>query len=94
VKVQLSRFVESDLRTIGDYIARHNPRRARSFVQELRDKFLIVAKNPEMYRLRPELGETARLAPHGRYVILFRILPDGVRIERVLSGYRDLPNVI
>ncbi len=92
--IQLSKFVEPDLRTIGNYIAIHNPRRARTFVQELRDKFLVIGSNPEIYRIRPDLGETARLVPHGRYVILFRIIPTGVRIERVLSGYRDIPKVI
>jgi toxin ParE1/3/4 len=30
----------------------------------------------------------------GRYVILFRILDDAVRIERVVYGGRDLPSLL
>jgi toxin ParE1/3/4 len=43
-----------------------------------------------LYRLRPELGDDARMALVGRYVILFRIVGEVVRIERVVYGGRDL----
>ncbi len=49
-----------------------------------------IAKQPRLYQLRPELGEDARLAIEGNYVILFRIYRGVVRIERVLYGGRDL----
>jgi len=37
------------------------------------------------------MGEEARLAIVGRYVILFRITGTVVRIERIVFGGRDLP---
>jgi plasmid stabilization system protein ParE len=40
--------------------------------------------------LRPEIGEGARMAMVGRYVILFRTIGEAVRIERVVYGGRDL----
>jgi plasmid stabilization system protein ParE len=49
-----------------------------------------IAKQPQIYRLRPELGAEARLATVGHYVILFRIRQNVVRIERVMHGGRDL----
>lgn len=49
-----------------------------------------IARRPEIYRLRPDLGPDARLATVGSYVILFRIHRNAVRIERVLHGCRDL----
>jgi plasmid stabilization system protein ParE len=49
-----------------------------------------IAKQPEIYRLRPELGAEARLATVGNYVILFRIRQNAVRIERVIHGSRNL----
>jgi len=49
-----------------------------------------IAKRPEIYRLRPEIGAEARLAIMGNYVILFRIRPDAARIERVVHGSRNL----
>jgi len=49
-----------------------------------------IAKQPQIYRLRPELGAEARLAAVGNYVILFRIRGNSVRIERVVHGGREL----
>jgi plasmid stabilization system protein ParE len=53
-----------------------------------------IAKQPQIYRLRPELGVEARLATVGSYVILFRIRHDTVRIERVVHGGRDLLSIL
>lgn len=93
MRVELSRFIESDLETIGDFIARDNPVRAVTFIRELREKLRHVAQDPLLYQLRPDIGKDARIAVYGRYVILFRIIGDRgvVRVERVVSGYRDLP---
>jgi plasmid stabilization system protein ParE len=90
MRVELSRFIETDLEGIADYIAQDNPRRALSFIQEIRTKFRAVAENPLLYQLRPVIGEDARIALVGNYVILFRILDQTVRIKRVVYGGRDL----
>lgn len=93
MRLEFSRWVESDLETLGDYIAAGSPRRALSFIQEIRQKLNEIARQPHLYQLRPEIGDQARMAVHGRYVILFRILEDAVRIERVVYGGRDLPPI-
>jgi len=89
--VELSSFIESDLEAIADYIAQDNPMRAVSFIREIREELRLVGQNPLLYQLRPEIGEDARLAVVGRYVILFHIVGEVVRIERVIFGGRDLP---
>jgi toxin ParE1/3/4 len=94
MRIELSRFVEPDLEAIADYIAQDNPERALSFLAEIRDKFALVGNNPLLYRLRPEIGEDARITVVGRYVILFRIVEDTARIERVVFGGRDLPALL
>jgi len=91
MRVELSRLVATDLEDIGDWIAEDNPRRAVSFIREFREAFLKIGEGPLLYQLRPEIGEDARLKTVGRYVILFRIDGDVVRIERVVFGGRDLP---
>lgn len=93
MRLELSPFVEGDLEEIGDFIALDNPVRAVSFIREIRDRFHVIAENPLICRLRPEIGEDARLCPHGRYVILFRIAGNTVRIERVAFGGRELPGL-
>jgi toxin ParE1/3/4 len=91
--VELSSFIESDLDAIADYIAQDNPMRAVSFIREIREELGLVGQNPLLYQLRPEIGEDARLAVVGRYVILFHIVGEVVRIERVIFGGRDLPTL-
>ncbi len=90
MRVELSNFIESDLDTIAEYIAQDNPVRAVSFIQEIRSKFRLIGQNPRIYRLRPEVGEDARAAVVGQYVVLFHIINDTARIERVVYGGRDL----
>jgi plasmid stabilization system protein ParE len=53
-----------------------------------------IAQQPEIYRLRPEIGAEARLATVGNYIILFRIRQDTVRIERVVHDSRELVTVL
>ncbi len=88
--LEVSSFAERDLGEIADWIAEDNPRRAVSFIQEIRAEFLRIGDAPLQYQLRPEIGEEARLAVVGRYVILFWTDGRVVRIERVAFGGRDL----
>jgi toxin ParE1/3/4 len=94
MRVLFSALVEGDLEAIGDYIAADNPERAVSFVRQLKAQCLKVGQNPLRYRLRPEIGADVRLVSMGRYVILFRILGEVVRVERVVHGARDLPALL
>ncbi len=93
MRLELSRFIEGDLEAIADFIAEDNPRRAVSFIHEIWHAIVRIGKQPLLYQLRPEIGEGARLAVVGRYVVLFRVVGRKVRIERVVYGGRDLPNL-
>jgi toxin ParE1/3/4 len=90
MRVEFSRFVPGDLEAIGDYIAQDNPSRAVTFIGEIQDKVQNIGKAPLHYQLRPEIGDEARLATVGQYVILFRVQGRTVRIERIVFGGRDL----
>jgi len=90
MRLRFSPFVKHDLAEIAEYISQDSPRHAANWIRVLRSRFGDIAKQPLLYRLRPELGVDARLAPVGQYVILFRIRKDTVRIERVVHGSRDL----
>ena len=94
MRIEFSRWVESDLDTIADYIAQDNPQRAVTLIREIRQKIHRIGEQPLVYQLRPEIGEGARLAVVGRSVILFRVLDEAVRIERVIYGGRDLPPLL
>lgn len=94
MRVEFSRWIETDLVSIAEYISQDNPQRAVTFIGEIRQKIHRIGEQPLLYRFRPEVGENARLAVVGRYVILFRVLDDVVRIERVVYGGRDLPSLL
>lgn len=94
MKIEFSPTIENDLEEIASYIARDNPRRAETFALEIYEEFIAIGKYPLHYRFRPEIGPDARLARVGRYVILFAVEGDTVRIERVIHGARELPVVL
>jgi len=93
MRLEFSRFVETDLEAIADFIAEDSPERAIRFIREIWHAILKIGEQPYLYQLRPEIGEEARLAVVGRYVVLFRVVGDVVRIERVVYGGRDLPQL-
>lgn len=93
MQIELSRYVEGDLDVIADFIAQDNPRRAVTFIQDIRGKFYNIQREPLIYQLRPDIAEDARMATVGNYAILFRIMGNVVRIERVVYGGRNLLGV-
>ena len=46
-----------------------------------------------MGRLRPGIAPELRYFTVGKYLILYRTVPDGVQIVRVIHGARDLPHL-
>jgi len=86
MRLSLSPLVPADLEGIAEYIAQDSPRHAARMIRLLRARMKEIARQPELYRLRPEIGAEARLATVGNYVILFRIRKDTVRVERVVHG--------
>jgi toxin ParE1/3/4 len=92
---RVSAPAERDLADIGDYIALDNPSRAARFISEIEARFLEIARQPALYRLRDDIMEGIRAAPHGRYLIYFRCeADDKVVFLRVLHGARDQANSI
>lgn len=90
MRLEFQPQAERDLEGIGDYIAQDSPRRAISFLHELRAQCRKILKAPQAYRPRPELGEGIRSCAYGNYVIFFT--EDGrlLRIIRVLHGAMDI----
>ena len=93
MKVIFSPRATEDIEEIGDYIFSDNPRAAVKFVADLRLRCDTLKNAPKGGTLRPELGEAIRSVPIGRYVIFYVAHTDEIRIERVLHGARDIPNV-
>jgi plasmid stabilization system protein ParE len=65
MRLERSAFIEGDLDEIAEHIAKDNPRRAVTFIHDIRTKFRDIARHPLIYQLRPEINENARLPQSG-----------------------------
>ena len=92
MRITILSVAERAIESIGDYIARDNPARAITFVDELRQAFEVLASFPEAFpRVTGFEQNNIRFHTHGRYVIYFRVFPaeDRVTVLRVLHGSQD-----
>ena len=89
-KFVVSAQAERDLEDIGDFISLDNPVRAVSFIQEITLYFWTVAERPMSFPDRADLAPQLRSAIFRRYLILFEVGDDNVKIARVVHGARNL----
>lgn len=89
-RLDYSPAARADLRDIAAYIAEDNPDRALGFVAELEAKAGQAADRPRSFGKRDDVQAGLRAAAHGRYLLFFREIEDGIRIIRVLHSARDL----
>lgn len=92
--VEFSDPAEADLEGIADFIAQDNPRRAASFVRELRSRCERMAEQPRANRPRGESGPGMRGAVHGSCLILHAERQGVLVIERVVHGARGLGRLL
>ena len=88
-RVSFTPLAEADLEGIGDYIAQDNPRRALSYLAELRSQCAKIALAPLAYRARPEFDKHLRSCAHGHHVIFFQPVDADVLIVRILHEAQD-----
>ena len=94
MKVVVTDAALSDLIGIGRHIARDNPNRAATFVDELQEKCRQLVDIPEAFPLLAGREETGiRRRRHGNYLIFYRISPEAVEILHVLNGAQDYSRV-
>jgi toxin ParE1/3/4 len=86
---RLSSRAEQDLDNVWLYVAEDaSPTTADRLIDDLVDRFDLLAEQPRMGRLRPEFGPGVRSISVENHVIYYR--QDGdVLIGRVLHGRRD-----
>jgi len=94
MRLSFSPQAAADLEEIGDYIARDNPSRAVSFIDELETHCHLIAETPGAFPAREDLTPGLRMAIHGNYLVLFRLTADAVRIERIIHGARRIEGLV
>lgn len=89
-KVVYATDAKADLVEIGGYIALDSERQAEAFIEKLREKARQAARMPRIYKTRGDLLPGLRSAGLGKYLILFRIVPNGIEVLHIVHGARDL----
>ena len=88
--VEVTAEAERDLEEIGDWIARDNPKRALTFVRELRTACLGLGDFPKRFSLVPRYeAHGIRHCVHGNYLIFYRVGQARVVVIHVRHGAMD-----
>ncbi len=93
--VEFAAVAEADLEEIGDFIARDNPVRAVSFVQEIALACRDLADMPEAWPVLPRYEQHGiRRRVHGRYLIFCRIAAERITVLHILNGAMDVEAIL
>jgi len=79
---------------IWRFISEDNLSAADQLLDDIDEKCQLLLKHSEIGRARPEIGKEIRSFPIGKYLILYRMVPQGVEIVRVIHGARDLREIL
>jgi len=95
MKVRFTTEANADLQQIGDYIAKDNPSRALSFVDELEQKCLTIAASSKAFPLVPRYEQHGiRRRVHRSYLIFYRVEAEQVVIVHVLHAATDYAAIL
>lgn len=90
MRVILSSLASEDLRGISRYIARDNPNRAVSFVNELRDATRLLGDMPQAFPLVPRYEHHGiRRRSWKGYGLLYSVGADRVFVHRIIGPGQD-----
>ena len=93
-RVRLSEAAQVDLEDIWVYNAQDNVRAADRFLDRIHEMCSRLAESPRMGRKRDELSRDIRSFAVGTYVIFYRPGEHGIDVARILSGYRDIEDIL
>ncbi|MBP0617560.1 type II toxin-antitoxin system RelE/ParE family toxin [Jiella mangrovi] len=95
MRVVYTAEAETDLEAIADYIASDNPKRALSFVSDLRKICIDLAATPQAYpRLLRYRDFEVRRRSHGNYLIFYRINGERIEILHIIHAARDYEAIL
>ncbi len=79
-----------DLASIAEWIARDNPVRADSFVDEIEDRCRSLASFSERFPVAGIVGDRSiRKLTHAGYLIFYDVDDEVIDILRIVHGSRD-----
>ena len=92
MKIKWTKTALGNLGLITDYIAQDSPRRAKTFIQEIREKTTTLVEFPKIGRPGRVIG-TRELVVHKNYIVAYRVRGEDVEIIRVHHVAKRWPAV-
>lgn len=89
----LTRQAQRDLLEIWVFVAETNPQAADQLTDTLEASCQTLAEFPRMGRSRDDLLKGLRSMVEGQYLIFYREQEDGISVERIVHGARQIENM-
>ncbi len=93
-EVRHTGLARRDLLDIWLGIARDNPGAADRVYDRLEARIQMLQRYPQIGPARPDIANDARMLVERPYLILYRLIPEGVQVVRVLHGARDIDGTL
>jgi toxin ParE1/3/4 len=87
-RVRRTPLAERDLEDIWFFVAQDNPDAADRLLERIDESIKLLAENPYLGPARPDIAPELRYHPVGHYLLLYRILKNGIELVRVVHGAR------
>jgi len=84
---------QDDLIEIWLYIAQDNQAAANQLLDTIDEKLKLLSDSPQMEQTRDELAPSLRSFPVGKYLVIYRPIPGGIELARVIHGARDIESL-
>jgi addiction module RelE/StbE family toxin len=85
----------AELETIGDYIARDNPRAAARVINAIHGKTeQLLSANPFIGRPGEIAGTRELVIPGLPYIVAYRVMDDRIEVLFVQHGAREWPDEV
>jgi plasmid stabilization system protein ParE len=89
------KYVEGDLLTIRDHIARDSPDAARRMMARFVAAFRLLSRRPSLGHAREDLlPREIRFWPVDAYLILYTAERTPIEVIAVIHGARDVPVIV
>lgn len=84
----------ADLLAIWEDVASDDPAAADRLFDRLEARVRILETFAEAGRARPDIAPDARMLVERPYLILYRLVPEGVQVVRMLHGARYIDRLL
>jgi len=88
----LSKIAAADVSSIYDYTSsEHGSAQAAKYLEGLEQTLISLSERPGLGRARTEIRKDLHSFLYEKHTIFYRIMPEQIRIIRILHARRDMP---